>query len=121
MSEEINIKELSTAEILELMGEDLYDGYAEEVVEEVEEVLSRKLEPVEILNNGLVAGMDTVGEDFRDGVLFAGDSQKVHRRQAQNRQIFHRQHFDFEYRPLHRQSFHRHGQRDGAQNRRGGD
>ncbi len=70
MSEEINIKEMSTEEILELMGEDLYDGYAEEVVEEVEEVLSRKLEPVEILNNGLVAGMDAVGEDFRDGVLF---------------------------------------------------
>lgn len=70
MSEEINIKEMSTAEILELMGDDLYDGYAEEVVEEVEEVLLRKLEPVEILNKGLVAGMDVVGEDFREGVLF---------------------------------------------------
>ena len=52
------------------MGDDLYDGYAEEVVEEVEEVLLRKLEPVEILNKGLVAGMDVVGEDFREGVLF---------------------------------------------------
>ncbi len=70
MSEEINIKELSTEEILELMGEDLYDGYAEEVVEEVEEVLSRKLEPVEVLNKGLVAGMDVVGEDFKNGDLF---------------------------------------------------
>ena len=70
MSDEINIKEMSTEEILELMGEDLYDGYAEEVVEEVEEVLARNLEPVEILNKGLVAGMDVVGEDFRDGVLF---------------------------------------------------
>ena len=70
MSEEINIKELSTEEILELMGEDLYDGYAEEVVEEVEEVLSRELQPVEVLNKGLVAGMDVVGEDFKNGDLF---------------------------------------------------
>ena len=70
MSEEINIKELSTEEILELMGEDLYDGYAEEVVAEVEEVLSRELQPVEVLNKGLVAGMDVVGEDFKNGDLF---------------------------------------------------
>ena len=32
MSDEINIKEMPTDELLELMGEDLYDGYAEEVV-----------------------------------------------------------------------------------------
>ena len=36
MSDEINIKELPTDELLELMHEDLYDGYADEIVEEVE-------------------------------------------------------------------------------------
>lgn len=70
MSDEINIKEMPTDELLELMGEDLYDGYAEEVVEEVEEVLARGMEPYDVLTNGLVAGMDVVGEDFRDGILF---------------------------------------------------
>jgi len=70
MTEEINIKEMPTEEILELMHEDLYDGLAEEIVEEVEELLSRDLDPYVILTKGLVAGMDIVGIDFRDGVLF---------------------------------------------------
>ncbi len=69
-SEEINIKEMDEGEILELMQEDLYDGYADEVVDEVNELLSRKMTPYDILTNGLVAGMDIVGVDFRDGVLF---------------------------------------------------
>ena len=70
MSDEINIKEMPTDELLELMGEDLYDGYAEEVVEEVEEALGRGMTPYDVLTHGLVAGMDIVGDDFRDGILF---------------------------------------------------
>jgi len=70
MSDEINIKEMPTDELLELMGEDLYDGYANEVVEEVNEALARQMTPYEVLTNGLVAGMDVVGADFRDGILF---------------------------------------------------
>jgi 5-methyltetrahydrofolate--homocysteine methyltransferase len=70
MSEEINIKEMDNDEILELMKEDLYDGYADEIVEELNELLSRGMEPYEILTNGLVAGMDIVGVDFRDNILF---------------------------------------------------
>ena len=70
MSDDINIKEMPTDELYELMGEDLYDGYADEIVEEVNEALSRDLTPYDILTNGLVAGMDVVGEDFRDGILF---------------------------------------------------
>jgi methylmalonyl-CoA mutase cobalamin-binding domain/chain len=70
MSEEINIKEMSTEELFELMMEDLYDGYADEIVEEVEEALSRGMEPYVLLTEGLVAGMDIVGQDFRDGILF---------------------------------------------------
>ncbi len=70
MSEEIDIKEMPIDELYELMGEDLYDGYVEEVVEEVEEALSRDMTPANVLTNGLVAGMDVVGVDFREGILF---------------------------------------------------
>ena len=70
MTEEINIKEMPTDELLELMMDDLYDGYADEIVEEVEECLSRGMAPYEVLTQGLVAGMDIVGVDFRDGILF---------------------------------------------------
>jgi corrinoid protein of di/trimethylamine methyltransferase len=70
MGDEINYKEMSIEELLELMKEDLYDGYADEVVEEVEEALSRGMQPYEVLTDGLVAGMQIVGVDFRDGVLF---------------------------------------------------
>jgi corrinoid protein of di/trimethylamine methyltransferase len=70
MSDEINIKEITTDELLELMKEDLYDGYAEEIEEEVHEALSRGMTPYDVLTQGLVAGMDIVGVDFRDGILF---------------------------------------------------
>jgi len=70
MNDEIDIKTMKDSEILELMHEDLYDGYAEEIVEEVNELLSRGMAPYDILTKGLVAGMDIVGIDFRDGVLF---------------------------------------------------
>jgi 5-methyltetrahydrofolate--homocysteine methyltransferase len=70
MSDEINLKELEIEELLELMGEDLYDGLQPEVVEEVQEALGRGLAPYEVLTEGLVAGMDIVGVDFRDGILF---------------------------------------------------
>lgn len=68
--EEINLKEMPDDEIFELMKEDLYDGYAQEIEEEVGEMLSRDQMPYDILTNGLVAGMDIVGADFRDGILF---------------------------------------------------
>jgi len=68
--EEIILEELSLEELYELMHEDLYDGYAEEIEEEVHEALSRGIAPYDILTDGLVAGMDIVGVDFRDGILF---------------------------------------------------
>ena len=70
MNDEINIQKMETEEIIELMKEDLYDGYKEEVEEEVQELLNRDLDPYQILTTGLVAGMDVVGDDFRDGILF---------------------------------------------------
>ncbi len=69
-NDEIILADLSNEELFELMQDDLYDGYADEIVEEVHEALKRGLAPYEILTQGLVAGMDMVGEDFRDGILF---------------------------------------------------
>jgi 5-methyltetrahydrofolate--homocysteine methyltransferase len=66
----LDLSELSLEELYEQMGDDLYDGYQEEVVEGVEEALSRGIAPYDVLTDGLVAGMDIVGVDFRDGILF---------------------------------------------------
>lgn len=53
------------------MQDDLYDGLKDEVVEATREALEQWGQtPGEILQRGLVAGMDIVGEDFRDGILF---------------------------------------------------
>jgi 5-methyltetrahydrofolate--homocysteine methyltransferase len=57
-------------ELWQQMQDDLYDGMKEEVVDETKEALRRGYKPTEVLGNGLVAGMDIVGVDFRDGVLF---------------------------------------------------
>ena len=70
MSEEIDITKLETAELLELIQDDLYDGLADEVVASVNELLAREMTPYDVLTNGLVAGMQIVGTDFRDGILF---------------------------------------------------
>jgi corrinoid protein of di/trimethylamine methyltransferase len=70
MSEDIDITQLETPELLELIQDDLYDGLAEEVVASVNELLNRGVTPYDVLTRGLVAGMDVVGADFRDGILF---------------------------------------------------
>ena len=70
MSDEIDITQLETSEILELIMDDLYDGLADEVVESVKELLKRGMTPYDVLTKGLVAGMEIVGVDFRDGILF---------------------------------------------------
>ena len=72
MSEDqpLDISQLETSELYELIQDDLYDGLKDEVVASVEELLQREVLPYDILTQGLVAGMDVVGEDFRDGILF---------------------------------------------------
>ncbi len=70
MSDELDLTELSLEELYEQMGDDLYDGYQEEVVEGVQEALRRNITPYNVLTDGLVAGMEIVGIDFRDGILF---------------------------------------------------
>jgi len=68
--ETIDFGSLSLDDLYEQMGDDLYDGLAEEVVEAVNEALGRGRDSYEVMTDGLVAGMDVVGEDFRDGILF---------------------------------------------------
>ena len=70
MSEELEITELETSELLEIIHDCLYDGMAEDVVAGVKELLRRGMSPYDTLTQGLVAGMDIVGVDFRDGILF---------------------------------------------------
>ena len=55
---------------MDQMKDDLYDGLADEVVAGVNELLRRGMTPYDVLTKVLVAGMDIVGADFRDGVLF---------------------------------------------------
>ena len=62
--------ELSLEDLYLQMQDDLYDGLKEEIPLQVREALGRGQTPQEILDGGLVAGMDIVGVDFRDGILF---------------------------------------------------
>ena len=62
--------ELSLDELYLQMQDDLYDGVREEIPTQVREALARGQTPQEILDGGLVGGMDIVGVDFRDGILF---------------------------------------------------
>lgn len=70
MSKTIDITTPSTNELLERMAENLYNGSADEVVKAVNEALACGMAPYHALTRGLVAGMDVVSVDFRDGVLF---------------------------------------------------
>ncbi len=70
MSQELDLTKLPTEEIVQQIKDDLYDGLADEVVAGVNELLRRGQTPYEVLTGSLVAGMDVVGVDFRDGVLF---------------------------------------------------
>jgi methylmalonyl-CoA mutase cobalamin-binding domain/chain len=70
MSDEIDIGKLETPELIEQMQDDLYDGLADQIVAGVNELLRREMSPYDVLTKALVAGMDIVGADFRDGILF---------------------------------------------------
>ena len=66
----MDFSDLSDEDLWLQMQDDLYDGMKEEVTAETREALTRGFSPQEVLGQGLVAGMDIVGVDFRDGVLF---------------------------------------------------
>ena len=52
------------------MQDDLYDGLSDEVVAATRQAVALGRAPGEILAQGLVAGMDLVGKDFGEGILF---------------------------------------------------
>jgi 5-methyltetrahydrofolate--homocysteine methyltransferase len=58
------------ADMLEKIASKLYEGEDEEVAELVQSALDKGLAPTQILQGGLIAGMDQVGRDFKAGELF---------------------------------------------------
>ena len=56
--------------ILEQMQKDVYSGKVDGVKTDVKKALNEGLSAQEILNQGLLAGMDKVGKDFKAGELF---------------------------------------------------
>jgi methylmalonyl-CoA mutase cobalamin-binding domain/chain len=67
---EIVLSDLPDDELVTQMHDDMYDGLAEEIVEGTNILLERGWDPEKTLNKALVGGMNIVGEDFRDGILF---------------------------------------------------
>ena len=62
--------ELNDDELVEQMHDDLYDGLRDEIIEGTEILLERGWAAEKVLNDALVGGMQIVGIDFRDGILF---------------------------------------------------
>jgi len=70
MSDDLDLSTLSDEELVEQMHDDLYDGLKDEIEEGVRILLDRGWQPYDVLTKSLVAGMQIVGADFRDGILF---------------------------------------------------
>jgi len=68
--DDIVLSELPDDELTEQMFDDLYDGLAEEIAEGTNILLGRGWSAKKVLDEALVGGMNIVGEDFRDGILF---------------------------------------------------
>ena len=68
--DDLVLAELSDEELVEQMHDDLYDGLRDEIVEGTEILLERGWPAEKVLNDALVGGMQIVGVDFRDGILF---------------------------------------------------
>jgi 5-methyltetrahydrofolate--homocysteine methyltransferase len=58
------------ADILAKIASELYEGEDQSVAELVQAALDQGMEPKEVLQGGLIAGMDEVGKDFKAGELF---------------------------------------------------
>jgi 5-methyltetrahydrofolate--homocysteine methyltransferase len=58
------------ADILQQIASKLYDGEDEAVAGLVQQALDQGMAPNEVLQGGLIAGMDEVGKDFKAGDLF---------------------------------------------------
>ena len=69
-NDDIVLSELADDELTEQMFDDLYDGLADEIAEGTQILLDRGWDAKKVLDEALVGGMNIVGEDFRDGILF---------------------------------------------------
>jgi methylmalonyl-CoA mutase cobalamin-binding domain/chain len=69
-NDEIVLADLPDDELVQQMHEDMYDGLADEIKEGTNILLARSWNPEKVLNDALVGGMNIVGRDFRDGILF---------------------------------------------------
>jgi 5-methyltetrahydrofolate--homocysteine methyltransferase len=58
------------ADMVQRIAKNLYSGDIEAVAEMVQEALDAGMAPSEVLSDALLAGMDEVGRDFKEGVLF---------------------------------------------------
>jgi methylmalonyl-CoA mutase cobalamin-binding domain/chain len=68
--DDLDLRELDDADLVDQMHADLYDGLADEIAEATSILLGRGWGPKQVLDEALVEGMRIVGIDFRDGVLF---------------------------------------------------
>ncbi|MYA30606.1 MAG: cobalamin-binding protein [Gammaproteobacteria bacterium] len=68
--DDLVLSELNDDELVEQMHDDLYDGLRDEIIEGTEILLERGWAAEKVLNDALVGGMQIVGIDFRDGILF---------------------------------------------------
>jgi methanogenic corrinoid protein MtbC1 len=69
-NDDIVLADLPDEELVEQMYDDLYDGLADEILEGTKILLERGWDPKKVLDDALVSGMNIVGKDFRDGILF---------------------------------------------------
>ena len=69
-NDDIVLADLPDEELVEQMYDDLYDGLADEILEGTTILLERGWDPKRVLDDALVSGMNIVGKDFRDGILF---------------------------------------------------
>jgi methylmalonyl-CoA mutase cobalamin-binding domain/chain len=67
---ELDLRTLEDTELVEQMHDDLYDGLKDEIAEGTKILLDRDWPADKVLNDALVGGMNIVGVDFRDGILF---------------------------------------------------
>jgi len=68
--DEIVLADLPDDDLVQQMHDDTYDGLADEIAEGTQILLDRGWSATKVLDEALVAGMNIVGIDFRDGILF---------------------------------------------------
>ena len=67
---DVVLADLPDDELVEQIHDDMYDGLAEEVDEGTRILLDLGWSANRVLDDALVGGMNIVGVDFRDGILF---------------------------------------------------